>query len=111
MLSTIILAAYFVTAARAAMVDLIVTNRCNDMIWPAISTQGGTGPSESGFELAKGKSQNLTVDTDWNGRIWGRTNCTFDDKGSGSCLTGDCGGVLKCTGTVSCAFATLAEGK
>jgi hypothetical protein len=83
------------------MVNLIVTNRCNNTIWPAINTQNGTGPSKSGFKLTMGKSQNLSVDANWNGRVWGRTNCTFDDHGNGNCLTGDCGGVLNCSAIVS----------
>jgi hypothetical protein len=101
MLSSIIFTAHIFGAAQATLVDLIVTNRCNDTIWPAINTQAGAGPSESGFELATGKTQNLTVNSNWNGRVWGRTNCTFDDRGYGKCLTGDCGGILNCTGIVS----------
>ncbi|RAL44396.1 hypothetical protein DM860_011673 [Cuscuta australis] len=31
-------------------------------------------------------------------RIWGRTNCNFDASGRGGCQTGDCGGLLQCTG-------------
>ena len=31
-----------------------------------------------------------------SGRVWGRKGCSFSD-GSGSCQTGDCGGVLSCT--------------
>jgi len=99
-LTIILHASNIAVVAHATMVDLIITNRCTNTIWPAIATQNGAGPAESGFELAKGESQNLTVDTNWNGRVWGRTNCTFDSKGTGSCLTGDCSGVLNCTGIV-----------
>ncbi|KAF2421115.1 Osmotin, thaumatin-like protein [Tothia fuscella] len=88
-------------------IPLLITNRCSDTIWPAISTQNGTGPKSTGFELKAGISQNLTVDTNWNGRVWGRTNCTFDTKGVGSCRTGDCAGHLECSATG--AAATLAE--
>ncbi|GKF86394.1 G-type lectin S-receptor-like serine/threonine-protein kinase, partial [Tanacetum coccineum] len=31
------------------------------------------------------------VTNSWDGVIWGRTNCTFDQFGQGSCITGDCG--------------------
>ncbi|KIW03079.1 uncharacterized protein PV09_05724 [Verruconis gallopava] len=107
MASRILLTTIIACTVQATTVELMVTNRCTDNIWPAIVTQEGTGPSESGFQLAPGISRNLTVGTDWNGRVWGRTNCTFDDKGSGGCLTGDCGGILNCTGNGEA--STLAE--
>jgi len=88
-------------AAGKTDVPLLVTNRCRDTIWPGLFTSNGTGPDSLGFELTTGSTRNLSVLSDWNGRIWGRTNCTFDDKGVGHCGTGDCGGKLECTGTVS----------
>lgn len=94
-------------AANDNSVQLIVTNGCSDTIWPGIQTDDGNGPDTNGFELPPGSSQNLTVQTNWDGRVWGRTNCTFNSTGYGSCLTGDCGGVLNCT--VPGAAATLAE--
>lgn len=107
----IILATHLFAVARAALlqqkaaqntiVPLIITNRCSDTIWPAVHTDGGQGPESHGFELAAGSSKNSTMKTDWHGRVWGRTNCTFDNKGFGSCGTGDCGGNLTCTVTVS----------
>lgn len=57
------------------------------------------------FELEPGANKTLTVSSDWQGRLWGRTNCTFDSSGrnSGSapraCSSGDCGGTLACRGT------------
>ncbi|XP_019058081.1 PREDICTED: pathogenesis-related protein 5-like, partial [Tarenaya hassleriana] len=41
---------------------------------------------------------NLTGPPGWPGRFWARTGCNFDPSGQGNCLTGDCGGVLKCIG-------------
>lgn len=94
-------------------VPLIVTNNCPETIWPGIGTQAGTGPKSQGFELATGASINQTVSGDWQGRVWGRTNCSFNDAGTGAsnangnngagaaCSTGDCGGVLNCVITVS----------
>ncbi|KAH0714667.1 hypothetical protein KY284_007572 [Solanum tuberosum] len=41
----------------------------------------------------------FTAPVTFSGRIWGRTGCNFDKNGNGSCLTGDCGPSLKCTGT------------
>lgn len=82
---------------------LLVTNRCPESIWPGISTQSGTGPSENGFELKTGETKNQTVSEDWQGRLWGRTNCSFNDDGSAAasgrgraCATGDCAGALNC---------------
>jgi len=91
---------------RVDSVPLIVTNNCPETIWPGIGTQAGTGPKLQGFELAAGASINQTVSGDWQGRLWGRTNCSFNAAGTGAsnlngnngagaaCSTGDCGGVL-----------------
>ncbi|KAF2099227.1 Osmotin, thaumatin-like protein [Rhizodiscina lignyota] len=88
-------------------VPLVITNSCRDTIWPGIETQGGDGPDSNGFELQPASQKNLSVAINWNGRVWARTNCTFDSIGTGSCGTGDCGGKLNCTGTGTA--ATLAE--
>lgn len=93
-------------------IPLKVTNNCPDTIWPALASQAGTGPGTGGFELKPGTSQSLVVSGDWQGRVWGRTNCSFNDDGSGAsnlngnngggqaCQTGDCNGVLSCVVTV-----------
>lgn len=98
---------------RASQVPLIVSNNCGDTIWPGVGTQAGTGPGTGGFELASGTSNDLMVSADWQGRVWGRTNCSFNVGGTGAsnlngnngagaaCGTGDCGGVLSCVNTVS----------
>ena len=78
---------------------LIVSNQCSDTIYPAILTQSGTGPGTGGFELVSGSNMSMTVSADWQGRVWGRSNCTFSGS-SGQCGSGDCGGQLSCTGTV-----------
>lgn len=87
---------------------LLVTNSCPDDIWPGISTQSGNGPELTGFKLAPGETKNQTVSEDWQGRVWGRTNCSFNDDGSASanghgkaCYSGDCNGVLNCKVGVS----------
>ncbi|KAH8942138.1 hypothetical protein BDL97_14G082700 [Sphagnum fallax] len=49
------------------------------------------------------------VEAGWGGRFWGRTGCTFDAHGRGSCETGDCGGFLKCAGAGGEPPASLAE--
>jgi hypothetical protein len=65
------------------------------------------------FKLSPGSNQTVHVSDDWQGRVWGRTNCTFDGSGNASgngpaCTTGDCGGVVQCQGTGELP-ATLAE--
>lgn len=87
--------------APPARVNLTVRNNCSDTLWPATYTQGGEHLDITGFELSSKASRVLNVATNWDGRIWGRTNCTFDGDGRGSCMTGDCGGLLNCTGIVS----------
>jgi hypothetical protein len=97
----------------ASTVPLVVSNQCGETIWPGIGTQAGTGPGTGGFELASMSSKTMSVSGDWQGRVWGRTNCTFNVGGTGpsnlngnngngaACVTGDCAGVLNCVNTVS----------
>jgi hypothetical protein len=87
---------------------LLVTNRCPEPIWPGIGTQSGKGPKENGFKLEPGEMRNQTVSEDWQGRVWGRTNCTFNSDGTGpadgsgkACQSGDCNGALNCAVGVS----------
>lgn len=81
-------------------IPLIITNKCDSTIWPGIATQHGKGPGVGGFELAQGRSKELWVGPDWQGRVWGRTNCTVNGN-SCSCKTGDCMGKLDCEFSVS----------
>ncbi|KAI9808174.1 MAG: hypothetical protein M1825_004631 [Sarcosagium campestre] len=93
---------------RASGKPLKVTNLCDDLIYPAIMTQGGHGPDVQGFGLKSGSSRSLTVGADWQGRVWGRTNCSFNVYGTGAstngglngggqaCTTGDCNGIVDC---------------
>ena len=97
---------------RDSSIPLVVSNLCSETIYPGIVTQAGTAPSASGFELDTGDSRNLTVSSDWQGRVWGRTNCSFNDQGTGpantgglngggqACVTGDCNGIVNCMVTV-----------
>lgn len=67
-----------------------VTNRCNYTVWAAAVPGGG-------IRLNSGESWNLNMTNGTSGaRIWGRTNCTFDNMGLGKCQTGDCNGTLEC---------------
>lgn len=81
-------------------VPLKITNKCDATIWPGIATQAGAGPGTGGFELSSNNSTELWVSPDWQGRVWGRTNCTVNDD-SCSCETGDCFGLLDCEFSVS----------
>lgn len=99
---------------RSQTVPLRITNLCAETIWPAVGTQHGTGPDSQGFSLAPGKSKDQIVSADFQGRVWGRTNCSFNAEGTGpsnngglngggeSCDTGDCNGLLDCLVTVRC---------
>ncbi|KAF2757009.1 Osmotin, thaumatin-like protein [Pseudovirgaria hyperparasitica] len=100
-------------------VPLIATNNCEDDVYPAVLTQHGQGPDKSGFKLEPGETFKQIVSGDWQGRMWGRTNCSFNDDGTGpadasgsgrgkACLSGDCNGVLNCVVTGDNP-ATLAE--
>lgn len=95
---------------------LIITNKCADSIYPGLLTQSGDGPGIGGFELTTGSTRTLSVGEAWQGRVWGRTNCSFNSAGTGpagrtsngrACTTGDCGGVVDCKGTVNSARMRL----
>ena len=101
---------------------LVVKSLCSETIYPGIVTQAGTPPSSGGFQLQTGQQMNLTVGADWQGRVWGRTNCSFNSQGTGpanaggnngggsACGTGDCGGIVNCKATV-CADSRSVSGK
>ena len=84
-------------------IPIHITNNCGETIWPGIETQSGTGPGTGGFEQAPGNTTRLWVSPEWQGRIWGRTNCTVSGE-SASCETGDCGQLLDCQAGVSRPF-------
>ncbi|KAH7511417.1 hypothetical protein FEM48_ZijujUnG0015800 [Ziziphus jujuba var. spinosa] len=69
-----------------------IINRCPFVVWAAAVPGGGR-------RLNPGESWPLDVSPGTTAaRIWARTNCRFDGTGRGRCETGDCGGVLQCTG-------------
>lgn len=86
---------------RENPIPLIITNNCGDTIWPGIATQHGEGAESNGFELPAGKTRNMTVGPTWQGRIWGRTNCTTSGANTATCKTGDCFGKMECEFSVS----------
>nr|CAD1819588.1 unnamed protein product [Ananas comosus var. bracteatus] len=76
----------------AAASTFNVVNRCSYTVWGAASPGGGA-------QLNPGQSWTFNVaDGTTGGRVWARTGCSFDSNGNGHCQTGDCGGVLACTG-------------
>lgn len=92
---------------RDSNVPLRITNHCDQDIYPAIQTQAGAGPASTGFRLSSGSSNPQSVSADWQGRVWGRTNCSFNIQGTApannapgpACSTGDCGGTVACRGS------------
>eukprot|EP01018_Ginkgo_biloba_P018655 Gb_14846 [translate_table: standard] len=85
-------------------------NSCDYTVWPGILANAGTQTlSTTGFELSAGQTTELDAPAGWSGRLWGRTVCSFDSSGKGTCATGDCGGSLECNGMGAHPPATLAE--
>jgi hypothetical protein len=93
--------------AAAASGTLTLVNQTGQTIWPGVA--GNFISNGGGFELPAGGSTTLNVPDNWSGRIWARTSCNFDASGTGSCETGDCGGLLACNGASGAASATVAE--
>ncbi|KAJ6896912.1 hypothetical protein NC651_022954 [Populus alba x Populus x berolinensis] len=62
------------------------------------------------LNFLKDSSRSFIAPTGWSGRFWARTGCNFDESGTGSCSTGDCGsGQVECNGLGASPPATLAE--
>ncbi|XXH05917.1 Palmitoyltransferase pfa5 [Hypoxylon texense] len=80
---------------RENAIPLIISNNCGQTLWPGIRSQHGDPPESHGFELGPGDTRRLTIGPTWQGRIWGRTNCTTSGD-TATCLTGDCFGKLDC---------------
>ena len=67
-------------------------NQCSQTVWGAGIPVGG------GKELGHGSIWSIDVPAGTkNARFWGRTGCSFNASGAGSCATGDCGGVFSCS--------------
>nr|XP_043618645.1 thaumatin-like protein [Erigeron canadensis] len=85
-------------------------NNCEQTIWPGIQPNAGQPQlMDGGFELNASESVNVTAPRGWSGRIWGRSGCTFNADGEGSCLTGGCSNGLHCRGAGGEPPASLAE--
>ncbi|XP_077209836.1 pathogenesis-related thaumatin-like protein 3.5 [Tasmannia lanceolata] len=85
-------------------------NNCRNPVWPGIQPGGGKPVLKNGgFQLKPGQTVRISAPKGWSGRFWGRYGCTFDKNGHGTCVTGDCGGLLGCAGGGGTPPATLAE--
>uniref|UniRef100_A0A0E0FEH6 Thaumatin-like protein n=1 Tax=Oryza meridionalis TaxID=40149 RepID=A0A0E0FEH6_9ORYZ len=79
-------------AGGANAATFTITNRCSFTVWPAATPVGG------GTQLNPGQAWTINVPAGTSsGRVWGRTGCSFDGAGRGSCQSADCGGALSCS--------------
>ena len=90
---------------------VVVVNQCSQPIWVAALNNGSSTfiPDGGGWKQEPGEARVVTLPNTWGGRFWGRTGCTFDGSGRGSCETGDCGGRLQCNGLSGKTPASLVE--
>ncbi|CAN1134789.1 Thaumatin-like protein 1a [Linum perenne] len=104
------MAAIFV-AGEATKLDF--TNNCPFTVWPGTSIIDGdlTQFPVSGFILLPAQSTIIELAPTWSyGRLWGRTECSYDATGNFTCLTGDCGtGKIKCNRYPSTLPTTIIE--
>lgn len=79
--------------------ELTFRNRCSQIVWPAWLSELGLDNTEIETQLwlplpsasertvtAYGAVRDIT--------LWGRTGCSYDQRGTGTCETGDCGGFV-----------------
>ncbi|KAJ8752179.1 hypothetical protein K2173_003787 [Erythroxylum novogranatense] len=70
---------------------LTFSNNCTDHVWPGILPGSSIKPSTTGFSLRPGEDKVISVETNWTGKVWGRTLCTQNSTtGNFNCVTGDC---------------------
>ncbi len=108
-LSTVVGFSFFSAGIGAAR-TFTFANGCSSDVWVGTQPNGGIPIlAGGGFALAAGETMSLVAEEGWGGRFWGRSGCTFDADGIGSCETGDCGGLLRCAGAGGDPPASLAE--
>lgn len=74
-------------------VNFTIVNKCAQPIWamavdnqtPRVSRTSASG----GDKVPTGSSIAIQIPKDWQGRVWGKTGCVFNDSGGASCATGD----------------------
>lgn len=97
-------------AVEAATTPFTFVNTLNQPVWVgALGNPGKPLPDGGGWRMDPGTTRTLDLPSDWAGRFWGRSGCTFDASGNGHCDTGDCAGRLQCNGAGGQTPATLAE--
>ncbi|KAJ8772617.1 hypothetical protein K2173_027794 [Erythroxylum novogranatense] len=108
---------FFVSVAYVLIPGVVsttftITNKCSYTVWPGILSNADSSPlATTGFALQQGETRTITAPASWGGRMWGRTHCSQDTTGKFTCLTGDCGGTLECSGRGAAPPATLSEFK
>ncbi|KAL0314776.1 UNVERIFIED_CONTAM: Pathogenesis-related protein 5 [Sesamum angustifolium] len=107
----LLLPLFFLGMVSSVMATVFtLQNSCSYTIWPGTLTgNGGAILGDGGFALAPGATIQLPAPPGWSGRFWARTGCNFDDSGNGHCITGDCGGTLKCGGRGGAPPVSLVE--
>jgi hypothetical protein len=98
-------------APSAGAGERVVTfvNLTSQTVWPAAQADPSQPLAATGWVLAPGASLSIQMPDHWNGRLWGRTGCSFDSAGNGHCVTGDCSGHFQCGAGGSVPPETLAE--
>ncbi|GAA6015191.1 hypothetical protein JCM11491_000499 [Sporobolomyces phaffii] len=96
---TTVLGIALVSHVGLAQRTIVVENRCDYTVFPAISAfpdneQAYTG--EPGWEAPAGKKHTITVPSTWAGRIWARRGCMTNSDGLLVCVAGGCAGGLDC---------------
>jgi Thaumatin family. len=87
-----------------------LVNNTSQTIWAAAAGNAGfAAPANGGWVMTPGSTFTVKVANNWAGRFWGRTYCSFDSSGHGTCETGSCGNVLQCNGATAGPPQTLAE--
>ncbi|KAI7742569.1 hypothetical protein M8C21_011603 [Ambrosia artemisiifolia] len=97
---------FFSNGNGASQTTITVVNDCGFTVWPAIS--GSPDLDITGFELTEGSSRSFQTPANGTGRLWGRTGCSFNGSGHGSCKIGDCGsGQMECNGMMSVSMMAI----
>ncbi|PWA94769.1 bulb-type lectin domain-containing protein [Artemisia annua] len=105
MLPHIVIFLFFLFVKGASGATFTLVNECKLTVWPGIT--GTPGFNSTGFELMQNSSRSFQVTDSWDGVIWGRTDCTFNQFGQGSCVIGDCGSnEIECFGRESTSSVT-----
>jgi len=87
------------TSGARGKFQVTFQNRCAETLWPAWGSANGLDNSvidpQLWLPLMPASDRAVTV---YGGvrmiGFWGRTGCSFDQDGVGSCQTGDCGGFI-----------------